>query len=119
MHRLTSFNEETHTYEVEIPYSDNFILRVDAHEDIVGNIITQHTRNFISGFMIDRLAEYENTGLEPNEINELQGDVLRKLKESNKILRKNNDEYCIAYQKLLDENRKIKSLLKDWLDKES
>lgn len=118
MHRITSFHADTQTYEVEIPYSDNFILRVDAHEDRIGNIITHHTRNFISGFMINRLAAYENTGLEPCEIKELQGDVLHKLKESNKILRQNNDEYCIAYQKLLDENRKLKSLMKDWLDKE-
>ena len=119
MHRITSFNADTHTYEVEIPHGDNFILRVDAHEDRIGNVITRHTRNFVSGFMIDRLAEYENTGLEPDEIKELQGDILHKLKESNKILRQNNDEYCTTYQKLLYENRKLKSLLKDWLDKEN
>lgn len=119
MHRITFLNTDTHTYEVEIPYSDNFILRVDAHEDHIGNVVTQHTRNFVSGFMINRLAAYENTGLEPDEIKELQGDILHKLKESNKILRQNNDEYCIAYQKLLDENQKLKSLLRDWLDKEN
>ena len=74
--------------------------------------------NFVSGFMINKLAAYENTGLNPDEIKELQGDVLRRLKESNKILRQNNDEYYVECQKLLDENHKLKSLLKVYLDAE-
>lgn len=114
--RLTCWNPDQETYEVRIYEDSGLILRTDGEERLNNGVIVSSARHFVSGFMVDALAKYENTGLTPNEIKELQGDTLKKLKESNKILRKNNDEYYVAYQKLLDENRKLKSLLKNWLE---
>lgn len=114
--RLTYWNPDQETYEVRIYENDGLIVRTDGEERLNNGIIITPARHFISGFMVDALAEYENTGLTPNEIKELQGDTLKKLKESNKILRKNNDGYFKAYQNLLDENYKLKSLLKTWLE---
>ena len=114
--RLTYFNTDQETYEVPIYEGSHLNLRTEGEEKLNNGIIVSSARHFVSGFVVDKLAEYENTGLTPNEIKELQGDTLKKLKESNKILRKNNDEYYVAYQKLLDENHKLKSLLKNWLE---
>lgn len=114
--RLTYWNPDQETYEVRVYENDGLIVRTDGEERLNNGVIVSSAKHFVSGFMVDALAEYENTGLTPNEIKELQGDTLKKLKESNKILRKNNDEYYIAYQKLLDENHKLKSLLKNWLE---
>lgn len=114
--RLTYWNPDQETYEVRIYDGDGIILRTDGEERLNNGVIVSSARHFISGSMVDALAEYENTGLTPNEIKELQGDTLKKLKESNKILRQNNDEYYREYQKLLDENKKLKSLLKTWLE---
>ena len=116
--RLTYWNADREAYEARIYESDGIILRTDGEERLSNGMIVSSARSFISGSIVNTLAEYENTGLTPREIKELQGDTLKKLKESNKILRKNNDEYYVAYQKLLDENRKLKSLLKNWLDSE-
>ena len=113
--RLTYWNTDKKNYEVRIYENDEIILRTDGEERLNNGVIVSPAKHFISGFMIDKLAEYENTGLTPDEIEELKGDALKNLKESNRILRKNNDEYYLAYQKLLDENRKLKFLLKDWL----
>lgn len=117
--RLTYFNTDQETYEIPIYEGVHLNLRTEGEERLDNGIIVSSARHFVSGFIADALAEYENTGLTPSEIKELQGDTLKRLKESNKILRKNNDEYYVAYQKLLDENRKLKSLLKDWLDSTS
>lgn len=114
--RLTYWNQDQEVYEARIYENDGIILRTDGEERLNNGVIVSSARHFISGSMIDALAEYENTGLTPKEIKELQGDTLKRLKESNKILRKNNDEYYMAYQKLLDENHKLKSLLKNWLE---
>lgn len=114
--RLTYFNADQEVYEAPIYEDTHLNLRTDGEEKLDNGIIVSSARHFISGFIIDKLAEYENTGLTPNEIKELQGDTIKRLKESNEILRKNNDEYYTAYQKLLDENYKLKSLLKVWLD---
>ena len=116
--RLTYWNGDQEAYEVRIYENGGFILRTEGEEHLRNGMIVSPVRHFVSGFMVDALAEYENTGLTPNEIKELQGDTLKKLKESNKILRQNNDEYYREYQKLLDENYKLKSLFKDWLDLE-
>lgn len=115
---LTHFNKDKNTYEVEI--SNNCMLYVwtDSEVRMDDNRTITSDRHFISGFVVDALAEYENTGLTPDEIKELQGDTLKKLKESNEILRKNNDEYFKAYKKLLNENRKLKCILRDWLNQE-
>lgn len=114
--RLTYWNADNEVYEVRIYENDGIILRTDGEERLNNGLIVSSSRHFISGFMIDKLAEYENTGLTPSEVRELQGDTLKRLKESNKILRQNNDEYYREYQKLLDENKKLKSLLKTWLE---
>ena len=115
---LTHFNEDKKTYEVEI--SNNCMLYVwtDSEVRMDYNHTITSDRRFISGFVVDALAEYENTGLTPDEIKELQGDTLKKLKESNEILRKNNDKYFREYNKLLNENRKLKCILRDWLNQE-
>lgn len=114
--RLTYLNIDQEAYEIPIYEGTHLNFRTEGEERLNNGIIVSSARHFVSGFMVDKLAEYENTGLTPDEIKELQGDILKKLKESNKILRKNNDEYYVAYQKLLDENKKLKSLLKTWLD---
>ena len=116
---LTRFNREEGIYEVGISDCNNICIRTEPEELINDHIIVQSTRHFLSGFVVDALARYENTGLTPEEIHELQGDTLKKLKESNKILRENNDKYYLEYQKLLDENNNLKSLLKYYLDKDA
>ena len=102
--RLTYWYPDQETYEVRIYDGDGIILRKDGEECLNNGVIVSSAKYFISGPMVDALAEYENTGLTPNEIKELQGDTFKKLKESNKILRKNNDEYYIAYLDYLDFN---------------
>lgn len=115
---LTHFNKDKNTYEVEIPNNCMLYLWTDSEVRMDYNHTITSDRRFISGFVVDALAEYENTGLTPDEIKELQGDTLKKLKESNEILRKNNDEYFREYNKLLNENRKLKCILRDWLNQE-
>lgn len=115
---LTYFNRDENTYEVEITNNYMLYIRTDSEVRMDYNHPVTFDRHFVSGFVIDALAEYENTGLTPDEIKELQGDTLKKLKESNEILRKNNDEYFKAYKKLLNENRKLKYILRDWLNQE-
>lgn len=115
---LTHFNEDENAYEVEIPNNCMLHLRTDSEVHMDYNHTITSDRRFVSGFVIDALAAYENTGLTPDEIKELQGDTLKKLKESNEILRKNNDEYFAAHNNLLKENRKLKSILRDWLNQE-
>ena len=117
--RLTCWNPDQKNYEVRIYENDGLILRTDCEERLNDGIIVSSAKHFVSGFMVDRLAEYENTGLTPDEIKELECSTLKNLKESNRILRKNNDEYYVAYQKLLDENHKLKSLLRSWLDSDA
>lgn len=115
---LTHFNKNKNTYEVEIPNNCMLYVWTDSEVRMDYNHTITSDRHFISGFVVDALAEYENTGLTPDEIKELQGDTLKKLKESNEILRKNNDEYFRKYNKLLNENRKLKCILRDWLNQE-
>ena len=116
---LTYFNQDTNVYEVKIPCDKSLNLRTECEEELINNkIIMFPKKYFVSGFVVDALAEYESTGLTPDEIKMLHGS-LEKLRESNKILRKNNDDYYVAYQKLLDENYKLKSLLKNCLDNEN
>lgn len=117
--RLTCWNADQETYEVRIYENDGLILRTDGEERFSNGLAVSSAKHFVSGFMVDALAEYENTGLTPMEIKELQGNTLKKLKESNKILRQNNDEYYRKYQKLLDENKELKSLLKTWLESDT
>lgn len=115
--RLTYWNANTQQYESSV--YENHDLRIREEEVYHNNgLLISPMKYFVSGFAIDALAAYENTGLTPNEIEELQGDTLKKLKEANNILKRKNTEYFIEYEKLLSENRKLKSLLKDLLNKE-
>ena len=68
---LTHFNEDKKTYEVEI--SNNCMLYVwtDSEVRMDYNRTITSDRHFISGFVVDALAEYENTGLTPDEIKNL------------------------------------------------
>ena len=107
---LTHFNIDKNTYEVEIPNNCMLYVWTDSEVRMDYNRAITYDRHFISGFVVDALAEYENTGLTPDEIKELQ--------ESNEILQKNNNEYFREYNKLLNENRKLKCILRDWLNQE-
>lgn len=114
--KLTYFNTDQNAYEVQIYENTPFIYREEGERYLNNGVIISPKRHFVSGFIVDRLAEYENTGLTPYEIRELKYVELKNLKESNRLLRQSNDEYYVAYQKLLDENYKLKSLLKDLLE---
>ena len=76
---LTHFNKDKNTYEVEIPNNCMLYVWTDSEGRMDCNHTTTYDRHFISGFVVDALAEYENTGLTPDEIKELQGDTLKKL----------------------------------------
>ena len=104
---LTHFNKDKNTYEVEIPNNCMLYVWTDSEVRMDYNHPVTFDRHFVSGFVIDALAEYENTGLTPDAIKELQGDTLKKLKESNEILRKNNDEYLSHQKPRCHKSRKV------------
>ena len=112
---LTHFNRDTNQYEIEVRLEDPFYLRTVGEERLNNGVIVCQARNFVSGFFIDALAEYENTGLTPSEIKNLQGVTVSNLLSSIKMLEKSNDELSISYNKLLQENHKLKCLLRDYL----
>lgn len=112
---LTHFNRDTNQYEIEVHLEDSFYLRTVGEERLNNGVIVCQARNFVSGFFIDALAEYENTGLTPSEIKNLQGVTVSNLLSSIKMLEKSNDELSISYNKLLQENHKLKCLLRDYL----
>ena len=77
---LTHFNIDKNTYEVEIPNNCMLYVWTDSEVRMDYNHTITSDRRFISGFVVDALVEYENTGLTPDEIKELQGDTLKKTK---------------------------------------
>lgn len=120
MRRRTFWNDELNGHYALICdneainfYADKETYKVNDFESI-----TASASHYIGGNLIDLLAEYEDTGLTPEEITRLKYVDIKKLQESNDILRKNNDEYFAKYQKLLDENNLLKQLLKKSLEKE-
>lgn len=116
--RLTQFNRDTDAYEVAIHYDTPFYIRTSGEECMNNGVITSTARHFNSGFIVDALAEYENTGLTPREIKNLQEVTVNNLLSSIKMLKKSNYELSTSYHKLLNENHKLKSLLKDYLNSE-
>lgn len=112
---LTHFNRDTNQYEIEVRLEDPFYLRTVGEECLNNGVITCQARNFVSGFFVDALAEYEKTGLTPSEIKNLQGVTVSNLLSSIKMLEKSNDELSISYNRLLQENHKLKCLLRDYL----
>lgn len=118
MVRRTIWLDEFNRYYALVCENDELICYVDKDERRQGNVVINNPTRYIGGSVIDLLAEYEDTGLSPEEIKKLKYTDFKKLQESNAILRKNNDEYVKAYQKLLDENNLLKKLLKDLLEKE-
>lgn len=118
--RRTQWNDDLNGYAVRLCENETLDLYEDKVEaiSILGQKIIRNVDKYIGGNIIELLAEYENTGLTPEEIRELKYTDLKKLQESNRILRENNDEYFKSYQKLFDENYLLKKLLKDLLEKE-
>ena len=119
--RRTYWNDELKGYYALIGenetlnyYADKETYQQHPYEPVV----TASVNHYIGGNIIDLLAEYENTGLTPEEIQRLKYTDIKNLQASNNMLRKNNDEYYTAYQKLLDENNLLKQLLKTTLEKE-
>ena len=119
--KRTEWNDDWHGYVVRLCENETLNFYTDTTEERVGDfghIITRSIDKYIGGDIIELLAEYENTGLTPEEIRKLKYIDIKNLQASNEMLRKNNDEYYVAYQKLLDENRLLKKLLKNTLEKE-
>lgn len=118
--RRTQWNDDLNGYAVRLCENETLNLYEDKVEAIsnLGQKIIRSVDKYIGGNIIELLAEYEDTGLTPEEIRELKYIDLKKLQESNRILRENNDEYFKSYQKLFDENYLLKKLLKDLLAKE-
>lgn len=119
--RRTYWNDELKGYYVLIGknetlnyYADKETYQPHPYESVV----TASVNHYIGGNIIDLLAEYEDTGLTPEEIKRMKYEDIKKLQASNDMLRQNNDEYYVAYQKLLDENQLLKKLLKTTLEKE-
>lgn len=119
--RRTQWNDDLKGYAVRLHENEYINFYADTDEERVGDfgpIITRSINKYIGGDIIELLAEYEDTNLSPAEIRKLKYEDMKKLQASNDMLRKNNDEYYVAYQKLLDENRLLKKLLKRTLEKE-
>lgn len=113
---LTYFNQDKNAYEVRIPFDKGIYYRTESEERINNGVVLSEAQHFISGFVVDALAEYENTGLTPYEIKEMKLTTLKNLQSSNKMLQKMNDELSDSYGRLLNENHKLKCLLKDYLN---
>ncbi len=116
--RKTEWNDNLNGYVVRLYENETINFYEDTVEETMGRKIIRSVAKYIGGNIIELLAEYEDTGLTPEEIRQLKYIDFKKLQESNAILRKNNDEYYVRYQKLLDENHILKKLLKDLLEKE-
>ena len=119
--RRTEWNDDWNGYVVRLYENETLNFYTDTTEERAGNfgpIITRSIDKYVGGNIIELLAKYEDTDLTPEEINRLKYKDIKNLQASNDMLRKNNDEYRIAYQKLLDENKLLKQLLKNELEKE-
>lgn len=113
---LTHWNKDYGTFEARIPYGMGLDMREEKGEMINNGVFTTPSQYYVSGFIVDALAKYEETGLTPFEINELKLKTLKNLKSSNEKLQKMNDELSDSYNRLLQENHKLKCLLRDYLN---
>ena len=119
--RRTEWNDNWHGHTVRLYEHETLNFYTDTTEERVGDfgpIITRSIDKYVGGDIIELLAKYEDTGLTPEEIKQLKYTDIKNLQASNEILRRNNDEYFVEYQKLLDENRLLKKLLKKSFEKE-
>lgn len=109
MERITKFNKELDCYEVLITIAGDFTIREETEKVINGCIISPRY-TFLLGKSVDKLAEYENTGFTPKEIESIKKlwgkrliDILtydkkiQQLEEEVQKLRKENHDlnrYC-------------------------
>ena len=117
--RRTMWLDEFNRYYARVYENDELICYTDTDERRQGNIVIQTPTRYIGGSAIDLLAEYEDTGLTPEEINQLKYVDIKNLKAANDRLLENNNEYFREYQKLLDENDHLKALLRRYLDEDA
>lgn len=115
---LTYFNTDRKEYEVMLPKNGSLNIRSEGAKRLSNGLVVTSERHYVSGFIVDALAKYENTGLAPHEIAELEMVTLKNLKSANEMLCKERDKYYKANQNLLDENRKLRSLLRGYLNSE-
>lgn len=113
---LTYWNKDYGIFEARIPYGMGLDIREEVGERVNGGVFINPPKHYVSGFLVDALAKYEETGLSPYEINELKLKTLHNLKLSNERLQKSNDELADSYNRLLQENHKLKCLLRDYLN---
>lgn len=119
--RRTYWNDELEGYYALIGANEtlNYYADTETYQPHpYGPAVTTSVNHYVGGNIIDLLAEYEDTGLTPKEIKRLKYTDIKNLQASNDMLRKNNDEYYVAYQKLLNENKLLKQMLKTTLEKE-
>lgn len=118
---ITYYNANRGVYEVELESGcrEVCILNYDEFYEkdnfCSEKIKFRKPKTVLSGFVVDALAKYENTGLTPEEIRELQISE-KNVGLYNKMLRKDNDDCRAKYQKLLDENNNLKALLRNYLN---
>lgn len=69
---LTFWNPYQRAYEVQIYKNNGVIVRTEEEELLENGLIVPSSKYFVSGFVVDTLAEYENTGLTPQEIEQMK-----------------------------------------------
>lgn len=69
---LTFWNPYQRAYEVQIYKTNGVIVRTEEEELLENGLIVPSSKYFVSGFVVDALAEYENTGLTPQEIEQMK-----------------------------------------------
>lgn len=117
--RRTMWNDDLKGYAIMLEENEVLNFYEDKIEQRFGDFgptIIKNSNKYIGGNIIELLAEYEDTGLTPDEINQLKYVDIKNLKAANDRLLENNNEYFREYQKLLDENDHLKALLRRYLD---
>ena len=119
--RRTMWNDKLNGHAVMLCENETLNFYVEPEDErfgCVGPLVTTRVNKYVGGSIIELLAKYEDTGLSPEEINELQYRDIKKLQEQNKTLSKMHDKYFTKCQKLRDENMLLKQLLKNALEEE-
>ena len=86
--RKTEWNDNLNGYVVRLYENETINFYEDTVEETMGRKIIRSVAKYIGGNIIELLAEYEDTGLTPEEIRQLKYIDFKKLQESNAILRK-------------------------------